>query len=76
MLTVFDIKVLETPTDELDTLVLDFESDIGYVQEELDAGVCADSKSELQLLQKKLAAVRQEIDNRRTPQEKYLALFA
>ena len=76
MQTVFDIKVLETPTDELDTLVLDFESDIGYVQEELDAGVCADSKSELQLLQKKLAAVRQEIDNRRTPQEKYLALFA
>jgi hypothetical protein len=71
MLTTFEIKVLETPTDELETLAVDLEHDINNL-----IGDMEEVAYDLQLMNKRLAAVRQEVDNRMTVVEKYHALFA
>ena len=78
MQTVFEIKVLETPTDELDQLIVDLEDDLEYVCEEVSLG--HGGLATMDQLQNRLHIVRREVVNRKemelTVREKYDALFA
>ena len=81
MQTVFEIKVLETPTDELDRLILDLEDDETFAEEELSNGY--GGLASLNVIQNRLSIVRREVAARKemeerelTVREKYDALFA